>query len=106
MLTVVTSPRLHRKGLSRRIAAWIGLTLLGAAIAQQLRRPKAERDWHGTVMGFVPYDLRRPTLARVKDSLWAPEDSRMFLPRAFGVGWSPNLVRIVHVLRRWRPEDE
>jgi len=90
----------------RHTAGGIGVALIAAAVVQQLRRPPQERDWHGTLGGVVPYDLRPPTLARLKDSVWAPESERVLLPRAAGVGWSPNLARIITLLEGWRPVDE
>lgn len=90
----------------RRTAAGVAMALIAAAVHQQLRRPASERDWHGTLGGVVPYDLRPPTLTRLKESLWAPEDQRLLLPRAAGVGWSPNLGRIAVLLQGWRPTDE
>lgn len=77
----------------------VSFALMGAAVLQELRKPREERTWHGALLGWVPYDLRVPTAARLKASLWAPEDRRLLVPRAFGVGWSPNLGRIVHVVR-------
>jgi hypothetical protein len=96
----------RRRGTGRRAYAVVGIALLAAAVRQQLKRPPAERDWHGTLGGVVPYDLRPPTMARVKASLWSPEDERLLLPRAAGVGWSPNLGRLYVLLRGWRPTDE
>ena len=96
----------RRRGTGRRAYAVVGIALLAAAVRQQLKRPPADRDWHGTLGGVVPYDLRPPTVARVRASLWAPEDERLLLPRAAGVGWSPNLGRLYVLLRGWRPTDE
>jgi Family of unknown function (DUF5808) len=47
----------------------------------------------GTFLG-VPYDWRRPTVARVKSRWWNPDDSRLFTPKAFGAGWDVNLARL------------
>jgi hypothetical protein len=80
-------------------AVWAALTLV--AVITELRKPKDERTWHGTVLGFVPYDLRfPPTWARFRTSLWSPDDPRFLMPRAFGVGWTPNLGRIVALVSR------
>jgi hypothetical protein len=67
--------------------------LAAAAVAKELRRPRKERTWQGS-LGKIPYDLRTPTPKRIKRSLWAPDDSRLFVPRAFGVGWSVNLASV------------
>lgn len=76
-----------------------GVLLLGLAVVRELRRPPGLRTWHGEVLGVVPYDLRRPTLARVRDAWWSPDDDHLLLPRALGVGWSVNLARLVRLVR-------
>jgi hypothetical protein len=43
----------------------------------------------------VPYDWRRPTLARIKSRWWNPEDPRLFTPRSFGWGYDINLARLL-----------
>jgi Family of unknown function (DUF5808) len=59
-----------------------------------------EMTWHGSIVGFVPYDLRMPSAARFRERLWAPEDSRVFTPQVFGVGWTVNIGRVATLLRR------
>lgn len=44
---------------------------------------------HGSVLG-IPYDLRPPTMERVRQSFWDPGDPRVLKPHAFGVGYSIN----------------
>jgi Family of unknown function (DUF5808) len=81
-------------GLSRLI----GMAAMAAAVAavtKELRRPASERTWHGEVAGFVPYDFRAPTMDRVKERLWSPDDPRVFKPQVFGVGWTVNLGRLL-----------
>ena len=48
---------------------------------------------HGKLAG-IPYDFRRPTLARLKERIWNPQDPRIFTPRTFGIGWAINLPGI------------
>ena len=50
----------------------------------------------GTFLG-VPYDWRRPTVARVKERLWNPDDPRLIVPRVFGWGFEINLARLLGV---------
>ena len=76
-----------KKGLALAVAA------VGAAIATELKKPAAERTWHGTIAGVVPYDLRRPTQESVREKLWNPEGD-FWSPSIFGVGWTPNLGRL------------
>jgi hypothetical protein len=77
-------------------AVVVGASLLtGAAVVQQLRRPPRERTWQGRVLG-LPYDLRPPTLQRIRATLWNPHNPSLLVPRAFGIGWSINLYRLLH----------
>jgi hypothetical protein len=80
--------------------ATLGVT--AAAIVQELRKPRAQRTWTGTVGGVVPYDFRVPTVARVRERLWAPEDSRLIRPQVFGAGWTVNVGRLVALARGQR----
>jgi hypothetical protein len=50
----------------------------------------------GTFLG-VPYDWRRPTVARYKERMWNPEEPRLIVPRAFGWGYDVNLARLLRV---------
>lgn len=92
------SRRTPREGAAKLLGL-VSFALMVLAVVQELRRPKAERTWQGRVLGFVPYDLRPPTLARLRASVWQPESERWVLPRSFGVGWSPNVAKIVAVFR-------
>ena len=42
----------------------------------------------------VPYDWRRRTWARIKSRVWNPAEPRLFVPRAFGWGWTINFARL------------
>ncbi len=79
------------------VAGAVGFT--AAVIARELRRPAAERQWHGRLAG-VPYDLRPPTLERVRRAWWSPDDPRILMPRAVGIGWDVNVGRLVALARR------
>ncbi len=61
------------------------------AVVQELRKPDDQRTWQGKVAGFVPYDFRKPTVERAKETYWNPTGSIMS-PRMWGVGWSPNFA--------------
>ena len=96
-----------KRSRPRRLGDWLRLTLalggLGlviAAVASELRRPRAERTWEGKVGGVVPYYFRPPTVQRVRSTYWNPESPRIFQPKAFGVGWDVNFAAIG---RRGRP---
>ncbi len=53
----------------QKLIRLITLGLAVAAVVKELRTPPEERQWNG-VLGFVPYDFRVPTLARVKERMW------------------------------------
>lgn len=78
----------------------VSIGLVVAAVVKELRTDPADRQWHGTVAGFVPYDFRVPTAARVKERIWDPEGARIVNPRVFGVGWTVNVGRVVALARR------
>jgi hypothetical protein len=78
------------------------LGLMGAAVVTELRKPQEERAWHGKVAGFVPYELRRPTLQRMRETYWAPSDEHIIKPTVWGVGWTLNLGRVARMIRRER----
>jgi hypothetical protein len=86
---------MSRRGPRVQIVIPGTLLLVGLAVVQELRKPPSERSWHGRVLRVVPYDLRPPTLARVKVSVWNPDDPRLLTDRAFGVGWSINFHRLL-----------
>jgi len=73
--------------------------LVVASVVKELRTPADERQWHGVVAGFVPYDLRMPSAARFRERMWNPESDHLLNPRAFGVGWTLNVGRVVHIVR-------
>ena len=43
---------------------------------------------------FIPYDLRFPTLSRIRERMWNREDPRIFTPRVFGAGWTVNFATL------------
>jgi hypothetical protein len=79
-----------------KLSAW---ALTAVAIAQELRKPSAERTWHGRVAGFIPYDFRPPTIARMRASWWDPDADHILSEQVFGLGWTLNVGRIARLLR-------
>jgi hypothetical protein len=47
----------------------------------------------GQIMG-VPYDIRPPTLDRIRERIWNPDNPQIIVPRVFGAGWTINLGRL------------
>ena len=76
----------------------LALGLVVAAVIKELRLPQEDRTWHGALGGFVPYDLRKPTIERLKSTFWNPEGS-IIANRVFGVGWTINLGAVVARVR-------
>jgi hypothetical protein len=83
----------------RKLIKWTAIFLAAVAIVEQLRRPSDERTWEGTVVGYVPYDFRMPTIERARSRWWNPDEPRLFVPQVFGVGWTINLARLVGLVR-------
>jgi hypothetical protein len=83
------------KHVRSAIGIVVGVGLLAAAVGTELHKPRRKRGWHGSIAGRVPYDFRKPTLARFKSRWWNPRDRRLFTPRTFGVGWDVNLARLL-----------
>ena len=44
----------------------------------------------------IPYDWRPPTVERLKQRWWNPDDSRLFTPRVWGWGYDLNLYWVTH----------
>ena len=53
-----------------------------------------DRRRTGTFLG-VPYDWRRPTLARLRERWWNFDDRRVFTPKPFGCGHDINLAAVL-----------
>ncbi|MFC1915513.1 hypothetical protein ACFLW4_02325 [Chloroflexota bacterium] len=86
------------KWLTRMLQA-TAITLTLTALCQELEKPKEEREWHGKVAGFVPYDFRLPTMTRFKEAYWNSYESRIFSPEVFGIGWAINFYALLERLR-------
>jgi hypothetical protein len=88
-----------KKSSFNRVLSVAATGLAAAAVVKELRLPAEDRTWHGTVAGFVPYDFRVPTVARVKERFWAPDNPQILVPHIFGVGWTVNAGRVVSLVR-------
>jgi hypothetical protein len=76
----------------------IAVAMVISALGRALSKPAAERTWQGKVWQVVPYDFRVPTLARVRERVWAPDRPSLFSPQVFGVGWTLNVGRVYRML--------
>lgn len=52
----------------------------------------------GKLLG-MPYDWRRPTLARARERLWNVDERHVLVPKVFGWGWDVNLAEVARRLR-------
>lgn len=77
----------------RQAVAAVAAVLAASALVRELRQPSSQRSWHGRIAG-VPYDFRPPTLERVRQRWWNPDDPRLLTDRVFGLGWAINLARL------------
>jgi hypothetical protein len=82
----------------RRFMMGLGMGLVAAAVYQELQKPPEERTWHGQVGGLVPYDFRPPTLERVREAYWNPDEPRILTDRVLGIGWAINFYSLLEVL--------
>ncbi|MFC2032765.1 DUF5808 domain-containing protein [Chloroflexota bacterium] len=88
-----------------RVIQAAAITLAVSAICQELEKPKIERNWYGKIAGFVPYDFRMSTIAKLKESWWNSYDSRVFTPRVFGIGWAINFPALLERLGVFMQDD-
>lgn len=78
-----------RHSTGRRLWQSILAILAVVAVVQELRKPADQRTWHGLVAGVMPYDFRKPTMDRIRQSSWNPEGP-ILTPKAWGLGWTIN----------------
>ncbi len=78
-----------------RTLAWVAVI---AAIYQELKKPPAERTWHGRVAGAIPYDFRIPTPERIRSAYWDPSSDTVFTDKVVGVGWAVNIPVLMRKL--------
>lgn len=48
-------------------------------------------DIQGYLFGVIPYDFRRPTVAKAARRMYRPGGT-MWAPRVFGLGWTLNVA--------------
>ena len=78
----------------------LALAIIGViAIVQELRKPPEQRTWNGKVASLVPYDFRKPTVERFRQTYWNP-DGPFMASKAWGVGWAPNFAAVKRLLAK------
>ncbi|MGD9715255.1 MAG: hypothetical protein AB7V46_24840 [Thermomicrobiales bacterium] len=83
---------------ANRFGTLVAAVLFIAVLVRELRTPSGQRTWTGELAGFVPYDLRLPSVERLKASWWSPDESRILTPMVWGVGWAVNVGRLARKL--------
>lgn len=83
----------------RGIFRILTLAVIAGVIYQEARKEPGDERWHGKSLGFVPYDLRPPSLARIRETYWNPDDPRIFTGKVAGIGWGINLAAVAEKLR-------
>ena len=76
-------------------ARWRTITMLFTLVTV-VYAVKTRRS-HGTLLK-VPFEFRMPTLARIRERWWNPEDERVFTPGVLGVGWTLNAYQLLRRL--------
>jgi hypothetical protein len=74
------------------------VTLIVAAVCQELEKPEEERHWYGK-LGIIPYDFRLPTIKRIKEAYWNPDSEQIFSETVLGIGWAVNFYAILEKMR-------
>jgi hypothetical protein len=74
------------------------LIAVGAAVYTELRKPPAERTWHGKLANVVPYDFRLPSVETLRLAYWNPRSQKIFTDRPLGVGWAINIPTLLRRL--------
>lgn len=87
---------------------FLAFILVAAALYKELKKPAEEREWHGRIANFIPYDFRAPTVEKLRERLWNPDDPRIFTEHVFGVGWAINFHTVFRKLRgsESKPDSE
>ena len=68
--------------------------VIAAVIYEEARKGPGVERWHGRAFGFVPYDLRLPSLRAIREAYWNPEDRRILTGRVAGIGWGINFAAL------------
>ena len=70
------------------------VAVIAAVVYEEVRKGPGVERWHGRALGFIPYDLRLPSLRAIREAYWNPEDRRIFTGRVAGIGWGINFAAL------------
>ena len=76
------------------------VAVIAAVIYEEVRKRPGSERWHGRAFGFVPYDLRPPSLSAIREAYWNPKDHRIFTGKVAGIGWGINLAALSNRISR------
>lgn len=94
----------RKRSLLQNLATTVAVGFAGVAILKDIRESTGHRFLHGEMVGFVPYDFRKPSVQRIRQRLWDPSGP-LLTPQVFGVGWTVNLGAVVARASRRPPEQ-
>lgn len=77
---------------------------IAAAFAATAIHAYRARKSYGSFCG-IPFDFRVPTIGRIRERMWNPDDPRVITPTAFGAGWSINLYQAGRDMGLIRPDQ-
>ena len=83
--------------LKRNVLLAAGAVLLGAAVAEELLKPKERRTWEGHILDLIPYDLRIVTPEGFRAAKENPAEARIVL------GYKLDLSRAAKLARKRLP---
>ena len=84
----------------RKLLQLAAVTVLVGVVYAEVRKGPSDVRFVGKSLGFIPYDLRLPTMARIRQAYWDPGDPRVFTGTVAGIGWSVNFAALAEKIRR------
>ena len=79
--------------LRRNVLLAAGAVLLGAAVAEELLKPREQRTWQGHILDLIPYDLRIATPEGFRAAKDNPAEAQLVLGYKLDLGRAAKLVR-------------
>jgi hypothetical protein len=79
--------------IRRNVFVVAGAALLGAALVEELMKPREERTWEGRIFDLIPYDLRLATPDGWRAARENPGEAQLVLGYRLDLGRAAKLVR-------------
>ena len=79
--------------IPRNVLLAAGAVLLGAAVAEELLKPRELRTWEGRILDLIPYDLRIATPEGFRAAKENPAGAQLVLGYRLDLGRAAKLVR-------------